>query len=176
MHANNMHPKGMNKYACILIALPFSGLAQEPVVDGSAWQSTTLPGTRNTATSEVTGQEVAKPAKSSNNVVIFLEYKPTENIHPVRVWIDGRAYKATFQSVKNDQVVMQNQGQTDTLVKKTFYRIIRVQPSVEQTVKVPAAVLRTSTNHNVIIEYLWKSRKHYYTISVIKKYGPVPLE
>ena len=166
----------MNKFVCILLALPLAVSAQGPVVNGNAWQSTTLPGTRNTATSEVTGQEVAKPVKNSNGVVIFLEYKPTENIHPLRVWIGGKGYKATFQSVKNDQVIMEQQGQTDTLVKKTFYRIIRIQPSEEDTVKIPASIRKSSTNNNVIIEYLWKSRKQYFTIPVIKKYGPVALE
>ena len=166
----------MNKLFCILFALPLTGLAQGPVVNGNAWQSTTLPGTRSTATSEVTGQEVTKPAKPGNGVVIFLEYKPTQSIHPLRVWMGGKAYKATFQSVKNDQVIMQNQGQTDTLVKKTFYRIIRIQPAEEDTVKIPATIRKSSTNNNVIIEYLWKSRKHYFTIPAIKKYGPVPLE
>ena len=160
----------------MLLALPFAAVAQGPVVNGNAWQSTTLPGTRNTATSEVTGQEVAKPAKPSNGVVIFLEYKPTQNILPVRVWMGGKAYKATFQSVKNDQVIMQQQGQTDTLVKKTFYRIIRIQPAGEDTVKIPPTIRKSSTTNNVIIEYLWKSKKHYFTIPTIKKYGPVPLE
>jgi hypothetical protein len=166
----------MNKFVCILFALPFAAGAQGPVVNGNAWQSTTLPGTRNSATSEVTGQEVTKPVKTSNGVVIFLEYKPTQNIHPVRVWIDGKAFKATSQAVKNDQVIMEHQGQTDTLVKKTFYRIMRIQPAEADTVKIPASIRKSSTNNNVIIEYLWKSRKHYFTIPAIKKYGPVPLE
>ena len=166
----------MKKIVGILLALPLIALAQGPVVSGNAWQSTTLPGTRNTATSEVTGQEVEKPPKNSTNVVIFLEYKPTENIHPVRVWIDGKGYKASFQSVKNDQVVMEHQGQIDTLVKKTFYRILRIQPLEEETLKIPASIRKSSTAKNVIIEYLCKSKKYYYTIPAIKKYGPVSLE
>ena len=166
----------MKKLVCILLALPVIAFAQEPVVSGNAWQSTTLPGTRNTATSEVTGQEVEKPQKTHPNVVIFLEYKITEDIHPVTVWIDGKGYKAAFQSVKNDQVVMEHQGQVDTLVKKTFYRILRIQPSEEENAKIPASLRKRSTAKNVIIEYLWKSKKHYYTIPTIKKYGPVPLE
>jgi hypothetical protein len=166
----------IKKFALIFLALPLATIGQAPVVNGSAWQSTTLPGTRNTATSEVTGQEVTKPARTSNGVVVFLEYKPTQSIHPVRVWIDGKPFKATFQSVKNDQVIMEQNGQTDTLVKKTFYRILRIQPAEEDTVKIPAAIRKNSTNSNVIIEYLWKSRKQYFTIPVIKKYGPVALE
>jgi hypothetical protein len=166
----------MKKIISILWVFPFIAVAQGPVVDGNAWQSTTLPGTRSTSTSETTGQEVEKQVKSNSNVVVFLEYKPTEDIQPVRIWIDGKAFKATFQSVKNDQVIMQNQGQTDTLVKKTFYRILRIQASDQEVMKVPAFIRKSSTSKNVVIEYLWKSRKHYYIIPAIKKYGPVPLE
>jgi hypothetical protein len=82
------------------------------------------------------------------------------------------------EEIESPVILQYNQPivSSDTLVKQTKNKIIKLQPKEELTVAPDAKLSKKLKAGEIIIEYNRDSKRHYYTIKNIKKLPPLVLQ
>lgn len=154
---------------------------KSPVLNGYAYQRASLPGTIPKGVTNEDGSQADRPVKPMITHFVYLEIKPTQNIKPATIWIRGKSYKLETEKITSIPVVLERQGigektLSDTLVKKTANNVFRIYPKGTLVTKASSAISKKINKQNVVIEYFWKAKKYYYTISDIKNLQPLALQ
>lgn len=166
-------------YISFLFGITTNSYAQKKcgVSQAYAYQRATLPGTITTVIDE-TGTVKERPRKPKITYFIYLETKPSELIQPSLIWINGKAYKLKTEKITTPVLVPRIDAvkSVDTLVKETSNNVIRIQPVEEASVRPSNAVAKKIKNSQIVIEYVRKSKKQYYTIDRIKTLTPLAMQ
>jgi hypothetical protein len=172
---------------CIIFLAVFgaslSSVAQlkSPIVNGHAYQRASLPGTIPKGVANEDGSQSDRPIKPMITHFVYLEIKPSQNIKPATIWIRGKSYNLETEKITSVPVVLERQGigektLSDTLVKKTENNVFRIYPRGTLFTKASSAISKKINKQNIVIEYYWKGKKYYYTISNIKNLQPLALQ
>ncbi len=145
---------------------------------GYAYERSSLSGTPPRKILNESGEQVERPVKNNTTYFIYMETKTNRLVQPTRIWIDGKPFNVISEEIESPVILQYNQPivSSDTLVKQTKNKIIKLQPKEELTVAPDAKLSKKLKAGEIIIEYNLDSKRHYYTIKKIKKLPPLVLQ
>ena len=152
--------------------------AKGPIAKGYAYLRESMPGIVPRTVDEK-GNEIIREDKPIASYELFLEYKKGNNIKPVKLWINGVPYRVRTETIKSTPILYKretvgNNFESDTLVQKTSYGVLRLLPDGELN---PAPMTKqTNSGNKLLVEYYWKGKKYSYTIKDIRKLTPLILQ
>ena len=162
----------------LILSIAAISQAKLPIVKGYAYLRESLPGIVPKTVDEK-GNEIIHENKPIATYELFLEYKKGNTIKPVKLWINGVPYRLRSEAITATPILYKretvgNNFETDTLVKKTTYQVMRLLSDGELN---PAPMTRQKDSGNkLVVEYYWKAKKYSYTIKDIRKLTPLILQ
>lgn len=172
----------MNKWYVLLIGLLIttSGYSQskQPVIKAYGYLRESSPGAIPKVVNEE-GKQIDTGPTIISSYQFFMESKKGVTIKPVKLWIDGKAYKVKTENVSQTPYTFTRYGvgsnkETDTLVKKTSNKVIKVIADGEllsSTIK-----KQHSDSPKIVLEYYSNNKKYSYSVKDIRKLSPLIFE
>lgn len=123
------------------------------------------------------GKETATEMKQRFNYLIYLASNSI--IYPSEVWINGKAYSATFTPVTSTPVKHEVMAPGDTvtvLVPKTTQRVIRIQlaPAIQNKLTEKGKIL--SGKNELVVIYKSAGKFYYRTIAKMNTVEAIPMQ
>lgn len=175
--------KILNLFACVLSLHSLSAQFNGPAKTGYAYQQSTLPGRAPTVVVDETGKTIERERKPNIRYHIFLEFRQSHinKINPTRIWIGGKVYGVKFENITTTPyIVPRSFGPRilhDTLVKKTSYAVIKLQPVSATDTSAPQKIVSSKIASNaIVVEYYCKKKRYYYVLNYIKSLEPLVLQ
>ena len=165
-----------------LLAIITSCFAQvkTPVKKSHGYKQASISGIipRNQENSEIQPTSKTK-RKQTYNYWFYLEISKTEKINITGLWISGVQHDIKTEMI-NDLPVRKiiftglDKNDTTIMVPLTKNKVLLVYPSGETTNKKSSStyIKQLTSQHELVIRYLWKNKTHYATIKNLKEINP----
>lgn len=150
----------------------------KPLVKAYAYLRESVPGAIPKTIDE-NGKEINTGPVNIKSYQLFLEYKKGTVLRPLRIWIDGRAYGLTMQTIGKTPYTFSRPGigsnvEIDTLVKKTSNNVYRIVPAEE--ISGTSSSKFAQVRNGLVIEYYVGKKLNHYVVKDIRKLSPMILE
>jgi hypothetical protein len=169
-----------NLFFFIFLGLSLN-LFSQPTIKVFAFEQENLPGTKPAAVTDENGNPVQKVA-AEKDYFIFLSFNKKYTITPTQLFIKGRPFAVKNNVVKKTPVQFINNNipskpEKITLVPATNNRVIDVQLNdIQSEIKKTAALQKLTDKNDIVIVYVWKSKKYFLPFKKLKKLEPVANE
>ncbi len=143
-----------------------------------AFTRNAVPGMMPRGEAREDGSTVARPIKPVTNYEVYLE-NPAAKAQVTAIYIDGTAYKATWELVQSPVIIQGGQvGQyqsNDTIINKTSNKVYKLL--IGDRLENPTSKLAEMSKSNAVVVELVSGKKKYYSYSAEwKKLKPVVLQ
>ena len=147
----------------IFMALGINGFCQTGVKVYGFIQDV-LPGTIPKGTDENGNQIQAR--KSTTVYRIFLTGIGKNRIYPVEVWIKGKQFTASYETINNTPIEARSDNKTVVMVPKTSGQVVQITPiNKSDGKKFPNAKVKAASNELVVV---YKLNGKFYSATLKK--------
>ncbi len=172
----------MKKNLLFFIAFILSlNLFSQPVIKVFAFEQESLPGTIPAGVRDENGNPVKKAA-TKKNYFIFLSFKKTYNITPSQIFIRGKTFTIQTTEIRTTPIEhtnynIPNKPEKTILVPQTNNKVFELKINEATTQgKKTVSVQKLTDKNEIVIVYLWKSKKYFATLKKLKKLEPIANE
>jgi hypothetical protein len=149
----------------------------QPAMKVFGFEQEVLPGTIPANVKDENGNTVRKAA-AKKNYFIYLSLKKNCNITPQQVFIRGKAFTVETKQVKNTPVEYVNSktsidSEEIVLVPSTSNKVIELKINEPVGVKKSAKLKKLMHNNDLVISYVWKTRKYFTVLKQLKTLEPI---
>jgi len=158
-----------------------ANLFGQPIVKIFVFEQENLPGTKPTGVTDENGRAIKKAA-AKKNYFVFLTFKKSYDIRPVKIFIRGKSFSIQTTTLKKTPVEYTNNTvvgnpEKTVLVPFTKNRVLELNITDTQAEEKKSGSIRNLTEKNdVVIGYIWNKKKYFATLEKIKKLEPVANE
>jgi hypothetical protein len=155
----------------LLLLAAFGAQAQSNAITIYGFKQLTSGGMQKRGDIDETGRLIKQEPAPALHYAIYLANSSGNNVYPVQLWIQGKAYAVKVKPFQNNLVVPANTdapvAKLKTLLPETGGTIYRLMPAPLAVDKSNDRASALAAQNDVVVLYRWKGKLEY---GVLKKF------